>query len=421
MLGAGTQSNPYIISTPQDLNDIRNNLTAYYELANDIDMSSFGNFIPIGKVSPYFRGYLDGKGYKIKNLTINETTGYVGLFGYIANDSSYIRNLGLEDCNISGGTVSNWCGAISGALNHGIIENCYASGAVTGKYMVGGLVGQFPYGTIKNSYANVNVTGFARVGGLVGYSTSVNCIVENCYANGITVHTETGTAYPAGGLIGDAVAITVTNSFWDIQSSGLTYSEGGTGKTTAEMKTQSTFSGWDFTSVWGFNNDYPYLQVFGLPVAPPKVVTMQVTTNSLPIISTVNTNKKVYKVTESILSRINAYLSKEKRTERNVSTYSLSLHTSVLKSNRTVRNSTQNVNTYILPIFSSSHRTSKKIEELLSYIKPIQARTDVLYPLNTNIYNAYLNVIENHSVASYTLNMTNVNAIENPSIVEVIE
>ena len=421
MQGAGTPSNPYIISTPQDLNDIRNNLTAYYELANDIDMSSFGNFASIGKSSPYFRGFLDGKGYKIKNLTVNETIGCVGLFGYIANDSSYIKNLALEDCNISGGSVANWCGSIAGALNHGTIENCYATGTVKGKYMVGGLVGQFPYGKIKNSYANVSVTGFARVGGLVGYSTSANSIVENCYANGITIHTETGTAYPAGGLIGNAIAITVINSYWDIQSSGLTYSQGGTGKTTTEMKTQSTYVGWDFNSVWGFNNDYPYLQVFGLPAATPKVVTMQVTTNSLPIISTINTNKKVYKVTESILSRINAYLSKEKRTKRNVSTYSLSLHTSVLKSNRTVRNSTQNVNTYILPINSNVYRTSKKIEELLSYIKPIQAHTDVLYPLNTNIYNAYLNVIENRSVASYTLNMTNVNAIENPSIVEVIE
>ena len=421
MQGAGTQSNPFIISTPQDLNNVRNNLTAYYELANDIDMSSFGNFIPIGKVSPYFKGYLDGKGYKIKNLTINETTGYVGLFGNIANDSSYIRNLGLENCNISGGDVANWCGAISGALNHGTIENCYATGTVQGKYMVGGLVGQFPYGTIKNCYANVNVTGFGRVGGLVGYSTNVNCIVENCYSTGIATHTEIGTAYPTGGLIGNAIAITVINSYWDINSSGLTYSQGGTGKTTAEMKTQSTYVGWDFTSVWGFNNDYPYLQVFGLPVAPPKVVTMQVTTNSLPIISSTNINKKVYKVTESILSRVNAYLNKEKRTERNVSTYSLSFNTSVLKSNRTVRNSTQNVNTYILPIFSSGQRQSKKIEELLSYIKPIQAHTDVLYPLNTNVYNAYLNVLENRSMASYTLNTSQINTIENPSIVEVIE
>lgn len=421
MQGAGTQSNPYIISTPQDLNDIRNNLTAYYELANDIDMSNFGNFVPIGKVSPFFKGFFDGKGYKIKNLTINETTGYVGLFGNIANDSSYVKNLALEDCNISGGDIANWCGSISGGLNRGTIENCYATGTVKGKYMVGGLVGQFPYGTIKNSYTNVNVTGFARVGGLVGYSTSVNSIVENCYSIGIATHTEIGTAYPAGGLIGNAIAITVINSYWDIQSSGLTYSQGGTGKTTAEMKTQSTYVGWDFNSVWGFNNDYPYLQVFGLPVAPPKVVSISLTSHSLPITSTINTNKKVYKVTKSILSLINAYLTKEKRTERNVSTYSLSLHTSVLKSNRTVRNSTQNVNTYILPIHSNVYRTSKKIEELLSYIKPIQAHTDVLYPLNTNVYNAYLNVLENRSMAYYTLNTSQINTIENPSIVEVIE
>ena len=46
-------------------------------------MSSFGNFIPIGKVSPYLEVILMGTAIKIKNLTINETTGYVGLFGNI--------------------------------------------------------------------------------------------------------------------------------------------------------------------------------------------------------------------------------------------------------------------------------------------------------------------------------------------------
>ena len=37
-------------------------------------------------------------------------------------------------------------------------------------------------------------------------------------------------------------------SFWDTQTSGMTTSEGGTGKTTAEMQTQNTFTdaGWDF-------------------------------------------------------------------------------------------------------------------------------------------------------------------------------
>jgi len=41
---------------------------------------------------------------------------------------------------------------------------------------------------------------------------------------------------------------TVTASFWDIDTSGQATSAGGTGKTTVQMQTQSTFTdaGWDF-------------------------------------------------------------------------------------------------------------------------------------------------------------------------------
>jgi len=48
-----------LISTPQQLDDIRNNLSGIYELSNDIDMSSWGNWTPIDD----FSGSLDGKGY----------------------------------------------------------------------------------------------------------------------------------------------------------------------------------------------------------------------------------------------------------------------------------------------------------------------------------------------------------------------
>ena len=44
----------------------------------------------------------------------------------------------------------------------------------------------------------------------------------------------------------------IIDSFWDIETSGQTTSAGGTGKTTAEMQTESTFTdaGWDFVSIW---------------------------------------------------------------------------------------------------------------------------------------------------------------------------
>jgi len=56
----------------------------------------------------------------------------------------------------------------------------------------------------------------------------------------------------------------VWNCFWDTQTSGMDYSDGGTGKTTEEMQIESTFTdaGWDFnTPIWKFCSvpDYPSL------------------------------------------------------------------------------------------------------------------------------------------------------------------
>jgi len=82
----------------------------------------------------------------------------------------------------------------------------------------------------------------------------------------------TGSTY-VGGLVGRNEG-TVSNSFWDTQTSGRGSSAGGTGKTTAEMKDFTTFSvaGWDIITVansstrntgyiWNIVDDvtYPFL------------------------------------------------------------------------------------------------------------------------------------------------------------------
>jgi hypothetical protein len=104
---------------------------------------------------------------------------------------------------------------------------------------VGGLVGYNDRSNISNSYSTGSVNGMSQVGGLVGYN----------YVSPIS------------------------NCFWDTQTSGQATSDGGTGKTTAEMKTLATFTeaGWDFMGetvngiddIWGingaYNSGYPFL------------------------------------------------------------------------------------------------------------------------------------------------------------------
>ncbi|MHC4659151.1 MAG: M26 family metallopeptidase [Planctomycetota bacterium] len=141
-----------------------------------------------------------------------------------------------------GGLVGNNAGGWGGG---GIVRQCYSFGEVYGGGTVGGLVGSNNQ-TIRDSYSMASVFGNSRIGGLVGYNDrSVG--IYNCYSAGVV------NGSGVGGLIGEDNDGIVENCFWDVETSGQTTSDGGTGKTTAEMYTQSTFTaaGWDFnTPIW---------------------------------------------------------------------------------------------------------------------------------------------------------------------------
>lgn len=144
----------------------------------------------------------------------------------------------------------------------GAITNSYSTGAISGNGSdVGGLIG-YAYGSITNSYATGSVTnihaGGCKTGGLIGGSSAT---VINSYSVGLV---SSGTCAYVGGLIGHRYSGTVTNSFWDTENSGQATSAGAeVGKTTAELKTQATFTdaSWDFTTIWQISADvYPTLK-----------------------------------------------------------------------------------------------------------------------------------------------------------------
>ncbi len=140
----------------------------------------------------------------------------------------------------------------------------------------GGLVGCNENGITQDSFARGNVSGGDRVGGLAGctiggaifrsYSTGTvtRGIVPGDWEGGIggLVGRVSGTLPP--GLGGTVAAGSCEDCFWDIQTSGTSSSPGGSGRNTVQMKTQSTFTNWDFVNVWGIdsgiNDGYPYLR-----------------------------------------------------------------------------------------------------------------------------------------------------------------
>jgi hypothetical protein len=148
--------------------------------------------------------------------------------------------------------------------NYGTINNSYSTSIVYGDEDVGGLVGSNT-DTVSNSYSTGSVTGTSRVGGLVGWNRGS---VSDSYSIGNVTGDE-----DVGGLVGLTYHGTVSSSLWDIQTSGRTYSDGGTGQNTTEMKNIATFSGvaWNITAValnetdpayiWNIVNNitYPFL------------------------------------------------------------------------------------------------------------------------------------------------------------------
>jgi hypothetical protein len=202
------------ISTAAELAAVAGNLGGTYRLMNNITLS--GNWTPIGTSAEPFTGSFDGMGYTISNLTINSSSSYQGLFGYIGS-GGVVKNLGLINVNISSsgdqvggiagynyGTVEK-CYTIGGSIaahgyvggivglnggtsSPGTIQQCYNTASISATYsFTGGIAGDNNYGSITNCYNTGNVTGGNRVGGIAGFVYKFNTdphTVAYCYSTG---------------------------------------------------------------------------------------------------------------------------------------------------------------------------------------------------------------------------------------------
>lgn len=222
--GEGTESSPYIITSPGELDMVRNYPEAWFVLGNDIDMASFtgvnqSGFIPI----PQFKGNFDGKGHFISNITLHGS----GIFkevngGTIANLSlrnvvlsstdradvgaiagTLMMNSRLINCHVESDfevTGSRVGGLVGQAVNSSVIDRCSFTGCISGaSESIGGIVGDMrTSGTVSNSYAKGSVSGKEYVGGIVG-SMLNGAIVDNSYA----LNSVYASAYMAGGIVAE--------------------------------------------------------------------------------------------------------------------------------------------------------------------------------------------------------------------------
>ena len=301
--GSGTENNPYLIATPEQLNHIGatpSHWNRHFKLIADIDLGE-PNLAPYNIIgaerTQSFNGIFDGNDHTISNLNLTTGIQNTGLFGYVGGEIRNLRlvhpvviaqgsNVGalagyldsgtIADCAVRRAEVSgdDSVGGLVG-MSTGRVIHCSSTGSVSGDQWVGGLVGLVADSTVNTSYSRADVTGNINVGGFAGKTGDETAVVSNCYATGsvagntnvggLVGQVERGRAYKSystgsvtgnqyvGGITGRIRVLgNVTHCFWDTQTSGQPTSAGGTGKTTAEMRTVTTFTtaGWDFWNTW---------------------------------------------------------------------------------------------------------------------------------------------------------------------------
>lgn len=187
-----------------------------------------------------------------------------GFAGFICSDATVV-----SQCYATGKVTSPAVypvGGFVGAATTSVISDCYSTGAISGKTLA-------MYGLWLDPYS---------VGGFIGNASGF-ANISNCYSIGKV----NAKGDYAGGFAGccDISGSTIYQSYWNKQTSGKSISAGGgTGKTTAQMKQQATFSGWDFTKVWGIsasrNNGYPYLLNVATPESGPSITSFSINSDA---------------------------------------------------------------------------------------------------------------------------------------------
>ena len=220
--GAGTAEDPWQIATAEQLDFIRNDLTAHYVLIDDIDLSGYENWMPIGAFQslsdapedaeiPHpdyaFTGTFDGAGHTISNLTVSsEAPMGAGLFGCASGteeSAAYIRNFTLRDVTVSG------CYLVGGAVGLQFM-NCPVSDVhlvgdnhLTGMQGIGGIVGT-GFDLISNCGATADIIVLGDDGacaGLIAGGATMSSI-QNCEVTGGSITAEGNATWAFGALCG---------------------------------------------------------------------------------------------------------------------------------------------------------------------------------------------------------------------------
>lgn len=174
-----------------------------FTLECDIDLSSFGEWTPIGANTNPYTGVFNGGGHTITGLKISSYSNIgVGLFG-VTGTGAVLANVIIEEpeINVRKDNVGALVGQTSGTTT---ITNCgVTGGSVTGNGNVGGLIGSIGEDNhVVGCYSSASVKGVSPVGGLIGDASYFTARIIASYSTGTVQATENSFSVVAGGLIG---------------------------------------------------------------------------------------------------------------------------------------------------------------------------------------------------------------------------
>ena len=229
----GTEANPYLIKTLEDLVAVREKASletpTYFRLENDIDMASVENWVPVNCDAEFKREiHFDGNFKTISNFapkTWNmagvdgETVAapYASLFGVIYGSCKNLTvvNASLAEVGASSGILAGYVGTqtAEGEKMPGLVSNVTVKGTITTTGdKVGGLTGNAYNATIENCNVEVVIsTSSTDCAGLIGKSVG-DLVVTNCNVKA-NITSTAAAKNRVGGLIGwnSTATTTITN------------------------------------------------------------------------------------------------------------------------------------------------------------------------------------------------------------------
>ena len=249
--GTGVSASAFQITTGDEMNMLRHDLGAYYDLAANIDLSGFSNWAPIANQTDddWFSGSFNGKGYTISNLTqidwvtINDTPTY-GLFGRLDTSAAprvftdfTIQSASCQNQSTAGYGTEKWFGIIASLIYRAVskihIKDSYIeiNPPHNSKITFGGFCGTNTATIYSCSIQDTRVRLVNQSGGSIngyffgGFVGEIDGAISKCFVNNCKIHLDAGSRNDenSNGFSNNIGAANVTDCYVnDTEVSGAT-------------------------------------------------------------------------------------------------------------------------------------------------------------------------------------------------------